>query len=472
MSNADGDRRSGSDHRAPRTDSRIADRRAQVRRWLRPGIGLKRWLVVIFAGELLLALAGAFVLRSLFRDGPGQQPGLLEVVTLQFLPSDLRPILLFGFGIALFAFGWWRLIRVVLEPYQVREEPLVEMLYQRRLRARGPSIVAIGGGTGLSVLLRGLKEMTSNITAIVTVADDGGSSGKLRTEFGLPPMGDIRNCIAALADAEPAMTRLLQYRFPENEAAAGRHDEAPNGTSGPGFAGHALGNLLIAALTDITGDFEEAVRQSNRVLAVRGKVVPVAGRPITLHAELEDGTVVEGETRIAAARGIKRVWISPEDIRPAAEAVSAIESADLVIIGPGSLYTSLLPALLVPGIREALSASHAPRLLVCNVATQVAETDGYTLSMHLAAVAAHGLSGTIDAVLANSNFRARQPGNYPAAPVKIDLSLAEPTGPQIIARDVVADNNAHHHDSLKLASTILELYEERSIRRRLVLAAS
>ena len=450
----------------------MAERRALVRRWLRPGIGIKRWLVVIFAGELLLALAGALVLRSLFRDAPGQQPGLVELLTLQFLPSDLRPIVLFLAGIALFAFGWWRLIRVVLEPYQVREEPLVEMLYQRRLRARGPSIVAIGGGTGLSVLLRGLKEMTSNITAIVTVADDGGSSGKLRSEFGLPPMGDIRNCIAALADAEPAMTRLLQYRFPETDDATHQHDGAGNGATAPGFAGHALGNLLIAALTDITGDFEEAVRQSNRVLAVRGKVVPVAGQPITLHAELEDGTVVEGETRIAAAHGIKRVWISPDDIKPAAEAVSAIESADLVIIGPGSLFTSLLPALLVPGIREALSASNAPRLLVCNVATQVAETEGYTLSMHLAAFAAHGLSGMIDAVLANSNFRARQPTNYPAAPVRIDLSLAEPTGPQIIARDVVADNNAHHHDSLKLASTILELYDEHSIRRRLALAAS
>jgi uncharacterized cofD-like protein len=466
-----GDRRLASDRRAS-AERRIADRRAQLRRWLRPGIGIKRWLLVVFAGELLLALAGALVLRSLFRDAPGDQPGLVELLTLQFLPVDLRPVVLFAAGLVLFGFGWWRLLRVLIEPYQLREEPLVEMLYQRRLRARGPSVVAIGGGTGLSVLLRGLKEMTSNITAVVTVADDGGSSGKLRTEFGLPPMGDIRNCIAALADAEPAMTRLLQYRFPESDTAAEVHGDGGNGATAPGFAGHALGNLLIAALTDITGDFEEAVRQSNRVLAVRGNVVPVAGQPITLHAELADGSTVEGETRIAASHGIRRVWISPIDIKPATDAINAIRNADLIVIGPGSLYTSLLPALLVPGIREALAGTGAPRLLVCNVATQVAETEGYTLSMHLGAFSSHGLDGLIDAVLANSNFQARQPANYPAAPVNIDLSLAEAAGPQIIARDVVADNNAHHHDSQKLAATIFELYDERAIRRRLALAAS
>ena len=203
--------------------------------------------------------------------------------------------------------------------------------------------MAIGGGTGLSVLLRGLKAVTSNITAVVTVADDGGSSGKLRTEMGVPPMGDIRMCMAALADAEPAMSRLLQYQFP-----------AGNGED-PHFAGHAFGNLLIAALTDVNGDFEEAVRQSNRVLAVRGSVVPVAGETITLHAELDDGSTLDGESQIQYARGINHVWITPDDIKPTAEALTAIAAADVVVIGPGSLYTSLMPPLLVPGMREALA---------------------------------------------------------------------------------------------------------------------
>jgi len=443
----------------------VTDRRSQLLRWLRPGIGIKRWLVVVFVGELLLALALATLLRALFRDsgtGTGSNP-LLDLLTLAFLPPEIRLLVLFAAGALLFGYGSWRLIRVLIEPYQAREEPLVELLYQRRLRARGPAIVAIGGGTGLSMLLRGLKEQTNNLTAVVTVADDGGSSGKLRTEMGMPPMGDIRNCIEALADVEPAMTRLLHYRFvPSVPGSTGRgssDDTTP-------FAGHAFGNLLIAALTDINGDFEEAVRQANRVLAVRGNVVPVAGKPVTLHAELEDGSTIDGQSHIARAKGIKRVWLTPTDIRPAADALSAIASADMVVIGPGSLYTSLLPPLLVPGIHDALAATRAPRLFVCNVATQVGETEGYTLAQHLAAFQAHGLADVIDAVLVNSNMHAVVPANYPAAPVRVDLALSDPTGPQIFARDVVDDTNAHRHDSHKLAATILELYDERVVRRR------
>lgn len=432
------------------------ERRAQLRRWLRPGIGIKRWLALVFVGEFLLALAGALVLRMAFRDAPAGQPSstVVDLLTLQFLPLEMRAVVLLVSGLVLFGYGSWRLLKELLEPYLVREEPLVEMLYQRRVRARGPHVVAIGGGTGLSTLLRGLKELTSNITAVVTVADDGGSSGKLRSEMGLPPMGDIRNCIAALADAEPAMAKLLQYRFPTRSA-----DQEQ-------FAGHAFGNLLIAALTEITGDFEEAVRQSNRVLAVRGKVMPAAGEPITLHAELADGSVVEGQSLIARAKGIERVWITPADIVPSAEALEAIAAADLVVIGPGSLYTSLLPPLLLRGVGDALAATNAPRLFVCNVATQVGETEGYAVSHHIAALANHGLSQVIDALLVNSNYRARQPANYPAAPVRVDVSLSDGAGPLVIARNVVDDDNAHHHEPHKLAATILELYDERVLRKR------
>jgi uncharacterized cofD-like protein len=434
---------------------RARERQMVLRRWLRPGIGIKRWLVLAFLGEILIAVAAAIFLRPLLvAPRPGGTVDFVGVLTLQFLSSDMRALVFFGLGVALFAFGVWRVLRALVEPYRAREDSIADVLYERRLRARGPRIVAIGGGTGLSVLLRGLKEVTSNITAVVTVADDGGSSGKLRTELGVPPMGDIRNCIAALADAEPAMNSLLDYRFPAT------NDDEPN------FVGHAFGNLLIAALTDVTGDFEEAVRQSNRVLAVRGSVVPVAGRPITLHAELNDGTILEGESQIEHAHGIKRIWITPDHVRPSAEALTAIGAADVVVIGPGSLYTSLLPPLLVPGMREALADTRAARVFVCNVATQLGETEGYAVSNHLAALAAHGLSGMIDAVIVNTNTKARQLPSDPAAPVPIDIEPRRSRPPLIVSRDVVDDENAHRHDSHKLTATILELADERTTMRR------
>lgn len=434
---------------------RARERRRILRRWLTPGIGIKRWLVVALVGQVLIALAVALILRPLLvptrpEDG---SVDLLSLLSLQFLPPEIRALLMFVVGVLLFGYGAWRVLRALVEPYRSHEEPLVDLLYQRRARARGPRIVAIGGGTGLSVLLRGLKEVTSNITAVVTVADDGGSSGKLRTQMGVPPMGDIRMCIAALADAEPAMSRLLQYRFP----AGNGHD--------PHFAGHAFGNLLIAAMTDVNGDFEEGVRQSNRVLAVRGSVVPVAGQPITLHARMKDGTTLDGESTIERSRGVERIWITPDDISPSAEALSAITSADVVVIGPGSLYTSLLPPLLVPGMREALASSHAARVFVCNVATQLGETEGYSVADHLAALAEHGLSGMIDAVVVNNNLHARQLPDDPAAPVVIDVNIRRTGLPRILALDVVDEENAHKHDPHKLAAAILELHDDRTFAR-------
>lgn len=420
-------------------------------RWLRPGVGIKRWLLAVFVGELLLAVAAGLVIRQIYRDVPADAPeaALFDLLSLQFLPLALRPVVLIGAGVLIFVYGTWRLMNVLIEPFREREEPLVELLYQRRSRARGPRIVAIGGGTGLSTLLRGLKEQTSNITAVVTVADDGGSSGRLREELGVPPVGDIRNCIAALADAEPAMTRLMQYRFPAN------------GSGKSTIEGHAFGNLLIAALTDVEGDFEEGVRQSNRVLAVRGNVVPVATVPVTLHAELEDGRLIRGQSEIARARGLSQIWITPEDVAASREAVAAIAGADLVVIGPGSLYTSIMPSLLVSGLRAALEATPAPRIYVCNVATQVGETEGFALSDHLAAFRAHGLDHLIDGVLANDNLGARAPSNYPAPPVTIDLPIEGP--PRVVARDVVDDEDAHHHDPRKLGRAIIDIYESRLV---------
>jgi len=339
-------------------------------------------------------------------------------------------------------------------------------------RSRGPRVVTIGGGTGLSVLLRGLKELTNNITAVVTVADDGGSSGRLRSELGVPPMGDIRACIVALADNETQMGRLLQYRFPERDGAGPDESQLPGLNTIREVAGHSFGNLLIAALTDLTGDFEEAVRQANRVLAVRGRVVPVAGRPITLHARLRDGSERSGESSIEHSSGIDRVWITPSDVRPSPEAIDAVRAADLIVIGPGSLYTSLLPPLLIPEVRDAVAAAGAPRIYVCNVATQVGETQDYALSDHLAAFARHGLDGLIDAVLANDNYAARVPENYPAAPVRLDVSNLRQERPLIVPRDVVDHGNAHRHDAHHLAAALMELYDDRVLRARAHAAVS
>jgi uncharacterized cofD-like protein len=412
---------------------------------------------LVFGGLLLLALAVGLVIRELYRDAaPGSGlDGLLNVLSLAFLEPWLRTSLLAVGGVLLLAVGGWGLMRGVLEPFRARDEPLAELLYQRRWRARGPRVVAIGGGRGLSVLLRGLKEHTSNITAVVTMADDGGSSGVLRREMGIPPMGDIRDCIAALADAEPQMTDLLLYRFRQN------------GGGSEGLGGHALGNLLIAALTDIAGgDFEEGVRLANRVLAVRGKVVPVVPIGLTLHARCRDGSELTGQQQISRRDGIDRIWLSPDDVTPSAEALAAIDEADLIVLGPGSLYTSIIAGLLLPRVRIALAESAALRVYICNVATQLGETARYALSDHLDAFRRHDLLELIDIVLANDNFAARAPQDYPAEPVRVDIEPDSLAQPRIVLRDIVDDAKSHHHDSQKLAAQLMEMLDSRTLARQ------
>jgi uncharacterized cofD-like protein len=431
-----------------------------LRRWLAPGIGIKRWLVVTFAGLLLLSLAFAHFLRQISRGlEPGGPAGqLIDVLTLQFLPFPVRGLVAGSAGVALFGFGAYRTIRALMDPLQrgTGSQPLVELIYQKRFLARGPKIVAIGGGTGLSTLLRGLKEHTSNLTAIVTVADDGGSSGVLRTGLGIPPVGDIRNCIAALADAEPLMSDVLQYRFPDGDGDA------------RGLAGHALGNLLIAAVTQVEGgDFEDGVRVMNRILAVRGRVLPVSGTPLTLHARLADGSVVDGQSRIMRTGGIERVWLTPDDVAPSTDALAAIAEADVIVLGPGSLYTSLLPSLLIPRIRDAILASEAPRVFVCNVATQTGETAGFDLAAHLEVLVAHTGAAIVDTVLANNAFTARTPPDWSAEPVKLRWPPDVRPVPRLVLDEVVDPDNAHHHDPGRLASALIRTFErEPRLRRR------
>jgi len=431
-----------------------------VRRWLKPGIGVKRWLLVVFSGLLLLALAFAHLLRQLSRDlEPGGLPGvLIDLATLQFLPYPLRGLIVGAVGAVLVIVGGYKVMRVMTDPLRApdADQPLVEVIYQKRQLARGPRVVAIGGGTGLSSLLRGLKEHTSNLTAIVTVADDGGSSGVLRKELGIPPVGDLRNCIVALADSEPLMRELLQYRFP-----VGDPDEAS------GLGGHPVGNLLLAAMTAVEdGDFEEGVRRLNRILAVRGQVVPVTATPLTLHAELRDGTLVDGQSLIMRTAGIARVWISPEDVEATGDALAAIAEADLIVLGPGSLYTSLLPSLLVPAIGRAIAASPVPRMYVCNVATQEGETDGLDLAAHVEALAAHLGPGSVDLVMANNRLDARAPADWRARPVRLQWPPAVQPRPHLVLDDVVDHDNAHRHDPDRLAAAVLRAYEAETTSRR------
>jgi uncharacterized cofD-like protein len=432
-----------------------------LRGWMRPGVGVKRWLLLVFVGEMGLALAGALWLRQVYRDveinGPPQ--AVVSAITLQFLPYGIRALIVGAAGVGLFALGAWQIVRALVTPFVPTEgdQALVDVIYQKRFLARGPKIVVLGGGTGLSILLRGLKEHTSNITAVVTVADDGGSSGRLRESLGIPAVGDIRNCIVALADAEPLMGQLLQYRFPGEDAEA--------------LGGHTVGNLLLAAMSSVQGDdFEEAVRQMNRVLAVRGQVVPSTATPVVLHASLVDGTDVVGQSAIAKSTGIDRVWLTPEDVPACEDARKAIAEADMIVLGPGSLYTSILPSLLLPEITDAVHSAPAIRVFVCNVATQPGETQGYDLGDHVAAIERHSGAGLLDVVLANNEFGARRPGSYRAEPVRLRWPPAQvwPSGnmPRLVLDDVVDPENAHHHDPVRLAAALMKVYERESLARR------
>ena len=430
----------------------------RFRRWLQPGIGVKRWLLIMFVGLLLLALGVAHLLRQLT---VGLEPGsaietIVDFATLQFLPVWLRGAVFGGLGAVLFVFGAWRLAQALTEPLRPDEAtPIADVIYQKRFLARGPRIVAIGGGTGLSNLLRGLKEHTSNLTAIVTVADDGGSSGALREQLGIPPVGDIRACIAALADAEPLMADLLGYRFPGFERAeSGLVDTTPGS-----LAGHAVGNLLLAAMTALEdGDFEEGVRRMNRVLAVRGKVVPASATPINLLARTRDGATVSGQSTIMRTPGIERVWIEPRDVPAAGDAIAAIAEADIVVLGPGSLFTSVLPVLLIPAIRRAVVAAPGIRVYACNVATQVGETEGFDLADHVQALIAHTQPEIVDLVIANDRFDGED-APWPADAVKPRWPPAVEGVPHLVTDGVASLDEPHHHDPERLATAILRAIE-------------
>jgi uncharacterized cofD-like protein len=405
---------------------------------------LKRWLVLVFVGITVLGLGAAIFLVDLYRRYADQVP-VLFWLTGGGLDRPIRAALIGIAGLAVTGIGVWGLMRSVVSPFVTRGDSVLEVLYTKRYLARGPRIVAIGGGTGLSNLLRGLKGYSANITAIVAVADDGGSSGRLRQQLGIVPPGDIRNCIAALADAEPLMTQLMQYRFP----------------TGSGLDDHAFGNLFIAAMTAITGDFEEAVRESNRVLAVRGQVLPATSVPLNLGATLLSGRHLTGQVAIShAEEPIVRVSIEPADVRASHEAIERILEADLIVLGPGSLFSSVLPNLLIEDIRDAVAAAGGMRVYVCNVATQPGETGSFTASRHLETLFNHVGEGLIDYVLLNDNQDARRPEGWVGQPVQVDVRRLEAFPVTIVEEDLVDALNAHRHDPAKLAAALMRIQQE------------
>lgn len=350
--------------------------------WLYPGLRVKRWLLLLTVGLAavsfgILLIANLWVFDLIGSLGGG--PRRATVVGMAAMAA----------GLLVVAFSLQRLVRsVACALHPEAESRLVDlMLSQRRLQV-GPRVVVIGGGTGLSSLLRGLKQATTNLTAIATVADDGGSSGRLRENMGVPAPGDIRNCLVALADSEPLMTELFQYRF--------------NGESGD-LHGHSFGNLLIAALTEITGDFEQAIRETSRVLAIRGRVLPPTADSVALCARMKDGTVVRGESAITAAGGeIDYVYLDPPNPHGLDDVTRVIAEADLIVIGPGSTYTSVIPNFLVPSVNEAVCRATATRVFVCNIMTQPGETTGYSASDHVRAILRHSGGMPFDYVLMNA----------------------------------------------------------------------
>jgi uncharacterized cofD-like protein len=422
--------------------------RHAIMKWLTPGLQIKRWLALLLFGITVLAIGFAQVIIALYRRG--DLPGLIYAITLHFLPVWARVLVAAVVGSGTIIVALYELNRSILAPLAVnRRASWLDMAYAHNRRQRGLKVVAIGGGTGLPAVLRGLKAYTSHITAIVTVADDGGSSGKLRRELGVLPPGDLRNNITALANDEDLMAQLFQYRF-------------VNG----GLEGHSFGNLFLTALASITGSMDKAVAETGRVLAVEGRVLPATLRDVTLAAEVqvpgeERPRRVSGESQIPASGGkIERVFLLPDHVPAYPEAIRAILSADLIVIGPGSLFTSILPSLLVNGIVEAIRASGAYKMYVCNVATQQGETEGFTVADHITALERHIGLGVFHAVLANNSYPSKNKGEHTHYVLPSTDDDPAHQRYQVYWADLTDVERPWRHDSTKLAQALLATYHE------------
>jgi uncharacterized cofD-like protein len=426
-------------------------------KWLYPGMRVKRWLLLTPLGVLFVVIGVTLLTNMRIVDYLNSAAHVLAVEARLNLsePRVYVPIAITStiLGLVLIFVSIRQVIdsiASVISPTQ--KDRLADVIYQRRYLSHGHRIVVIGGGTGLSTMLRGLKEYTSNIVAVVTVSDDGGSSGMLQRQLGVLPPGDIRNCLVALADEETLMTELFQHRFSD---------------AGEGLTGHSFGNLLIAAMTDITGDFEQAVKESSKVLAIRGRVLPATTEHVILRGEMEDGAVVDGETTIVDHPGpIKHINLVPGDAKPLQEVLDAIRLANAIIIGPGSVYTSIIPNLLVEGLADAIAESDAVKVYVCNVMTQVGESDRFKASDHVKAVVSHSGRKVFNYVLVNKEVPSiRLLEKYQSVGAELvvpDVDAIREMGYKPITGNFISQTQVVRHDPQKLAQAILRLVMEKS----------
>ena len=402
-------------------------------KWLYPGMGVKRWIGFSTFG-IFLVVVGSISLRT-------EEYWFVQILDAVVIVS----------GIIILILGIKRLVHsfvIAIIPSSKGTE-LVDILYQKKQLGRGPKIVTVGGGTGLSVLLSGLKEYTSNITAIVTVADDGGSSGRLRQQFDILPPGDIRNCLVALADASTLMRDLFQFRFDASSE----------------FSGHNFGNLFITVMTRLTGDFEKAIKETSKVLALRGQVIPSTLNNVALVAQHKDGSVTRGEDKIPKAHlPIDKVYLDPTASVATPEAIKAIEEAQIIVLGPGSLYTSIIPNLLIKEIADSIIASGAIKVYVCNAMTQPGETDGYSASDHIRALIYHSHPRIFDYCVLNigeiPKDTLKRYAKEDSYPVVNDTKKIESMGYRIIEHDFIIAKDVVRHDPLKIAKVISSFFDE------------
>lgn len=416
--------------------------------WLIPGLNVKRWLFLIFLGSVLMVLGFLIIfdIRPIY-----QTMELIRKAAL-ILPTEILAIAVILVGAFVFFSGWKKTTLSIMDMDSSKSgNSLLENLYRRSKLNKGAKIVAIGGGTGLSMLLRGIKRYTNNITAVVTVGDDGGSSGRLREDMGILPPGDIRNCIAALADDDNLITELFQYRFKKGE----------------GLEGHSFGNLFLTALCAITGNMVKAVKESSKVLNIRGVVLPATLDDMKLAAEFEDGSTIKGESNIPEEhKHIKKLFTEPAHCKALPEVLEAIANADLIILGPGSLYTSVIPNLLVDGIVDAIMESTAKKIYVCNIMTQPGETDNYSVASHINALITHAKGRKIiDAVLVNDSLPDNISEGYAKSgsiPVRLDMENLAPTGITVVSQKLIEENKQGlvRHSSHRVARAVYYWYRK------------
>jgi len=420
-------------------------------KWLAPGLLVKRWLLLSATGVMLATLGFAIWMKLTPVFYTTQLISLVLDKFTDWIPSYVSGPLAMAGGLLLVWWGQTRTLNSITEVLMPDgDAELIDLLLTHRRLNRGPRIVVVGGGTGLSTLLRGLKQYSANITAIVTVADDGGSSGRLRREIGVLPPGDIRNCLTALADEEKLLTELFQYRF----------------KAGDGLVGHSFGNLFLTAMSEVTGDLDQAIAASSKVLAVRGQVLPATLTDVTLWAELVDGRVIEGESSITEAKGrIKTIGCRPANPPALPKAIKAIQDADYIIIGPGSLYTSIIPNLLVPEIADAIAQSQVPRIYVCNIMTQEGETRGYSVGDHIQAIDTAAGKKLFDAVLVQKKPPSAQAliryAQENSNPVPLDRDVVVRSGRRVVLANVMDEDAATglvRHNPEVLARVLLRWF--------------